>query len=108
MREKYTAAFIIPLNSSKVLSEDGWEFITSNRLTSRIKEFLIDALKLRFLESYLGIEVYVSETIKMSVSYDGEHSIENIYFQLHGKALTTLPKVFLKSPISKQAELFIP
>lgn len=108
MKEKYKAAFIIPIGTHKVLGEDGWEFETLNRLSSEIKEFLVDALNLHYLESYLGIDAYVSESVKMSVIYDDQSQIESISFQLYGDAVSGLSRVFRSGQIANKSELFIP
>ncbi len=108
MKGKYKAAFIIPIGAKKVLGEDGWEFETSSRLSSEINEYLVKALKLRFLESYLGIDSYVDDDIKMSILFDDQKQIESIHFQLYGDALTVLSEVCQGGKISDEAELFIP
>ena len=108
MKGKYKAAFILPIGTKKVLGENGWEFETSNRLSLQIKEHLIDVLKLKFLESYLQIYCFMSEDIKMSVSYDDKNEIENIYFQVYNDKLTMLTDLFIASGIANESELFIP
>lgn len=108
MKGKYQAAFIVPVGAKKILGEGGWEFETPNRLSTQIKGFLIDALKLRFFESYLRIESYVDGNIKMSVILDEQNEIESINFQLNEDALTVLTGVCQHCKIFDGAELFIP
>jgi len=108
MKGKYQAAFIVPIGTNKVLGEDGWEFESTSRLSEEIKARLIKSLKLSFLESYLGIESYVDDNVKMSVIFDDQNGIESIHFQLYGSALATLSEVCQSSRISFEAELFVP
>lgn len=109
MTGKYQSAFIIPIGANKVLGDDGWEFESSVRLSKEIKDYLIQSLRLRFLESYLGIESYVDGDIKMSIIFDDRNEIESIYLQLYGDSLAVLSEeVRQSSLISSEAELFIP
>lgn len=108
MKGKYKAAFIIPAGAEKVLGEDGWEFESSSRLSLGVKEHLIDALELKFQESYLGIDSYIEGNVKMSVFYDDESQIESIHFQLYEDALAVLSEVCQAGGIANEAELFIP
>lgn len=108
MKGKYQAAFIVPIGVNKVLGEDGWEFESSGRLPNEIKDYLIESLKLGFLESYLGIESYVDDDIKMSVIFDDQNKIESIHFQLYGDSLTILSEICQGSRLLSEAELFIP
>ncbi|WP_155920473.1 hypothetical protein [Methylobacter luteus] len=107
MKEKYKAAFIIPVDTQKTLGEDGWEFETSKRLSSELSVFLADALNLRFLESYADSGIYMNDNIKMTITYDPNKLIEFVYFQLVGDALSTLKTVFARD-IFENSELFIP
>jgi len=108
MKGMYQAAFIIPVGANKVLGEDGWEFESPVRLSNEIKDYLIESLKLSFLEHYLGIESYVDSDIKMSVIFDDQNEIENIHFQLYGDSLVVLLEVCRGSRVLSEAELFIP
>lgn len=108
MNEKYKVAFIIPIGTKIILGEDGWEFETSHRLSFEIKEYLINSLSLKFLESYLGMDSYIDGNIKMTVIYDDQKQIESIYFQLYGDALTALSDVYKVGEIANESELFIP
>jgi hypothetical protein len=108
MKRKYQAAFIVPVGANKVLGEEGWEFGSSTRLPGEIKDYLVQSLKLSFLESYLGIESYADSNIKMSVIFDDKNKIESISFQLYGDALAILTEVCQGNRLPSEAELFIP
>jgi len=108
MKGKYQAAFIVPVGANKVLGEDGWEFESSGRLSLKIKDYLVESLKLCFLESYLGIESYVDGNMKMSIIFDAQNEIESIHFQLYDDGLAVLSEVCQGSEIFDGAELFIP
>jgi len=108
MKEKYKAAFIVPVGANKILGEDGWEFETSKRIPSEIKDYFIEPLNLRFLESYLGIESYEDGNIKMTVIFDSQGEIENIHFQLYQDVLSVLSKICQGGKVSAEVELFVP
>lgn len=108
MKGKYQVAFIVPVGANKVLGEDGWEFESPVRLSEDIKKYLIQSLRLSFLESYLGIESYVDGDVKMSVIFDDQNEIESIHFQLYGDTLTLLSEMCQGGRIPAEAELFIP
>ena len=108
MKGKYKAAFIIPAGANKVLGKDGWEFESSVRLLEEIKDYLIQSLKLSFFESYLGIESYIDDDIKMTVIFDDQNEIESIHFQLYGDSLAVLSEVYQNSRIFPKTELFVP
>lgn len=108
MNGKFKAAFIIPLETKKVLTENGWEFDSVNRLSMSIRDYFINAFKLRLLERYLGIESYAGENRKMSVFYDDGNQIESIYFQLSEDALKELRASFEAGNWMGESGLFIP
>jgi|GEM_PF-2339149 len=108
MKGKYQAAFIIPIGANKVLGEDGWEFDADGSLSVEIKNYLIKELELTLLESYLGIDAYVNDNIKMSVINDESNRIESIAFQLYGNALDTLLNVIQAKNVVYDLELFVP
>jgi len=108
MKEKYQAAFIIPIGTQKFLSEDGWEFESPIRLSEEIKDYFVQLLRLEFVENYLDIDVYTNESIKMSVINDEQGCIESISFQLYGESLNNLSDVCANDNMFFQAELFIP
>lgn len=108
MSGKYKAAFIIPIGARRNLCEDGWEFETSSRISPEVSKYLIKTLKLKLLESYLGLDDYVGENMKMSVVHDEQNNIESIYFQLYEDALTALSKVCQSEKLTADVELFVP
>ena len=108
MRKQYQVAFIIPAGANKTLGEDGWEFVSLTRLPEDIIGYLIRSLKLSFSESYLGIDSYINEGIKMSIVFDERNGIESIHFQLNEDSLDVLTEVCQSSQIFSEFELFVP
>lgn len=108
MKEKYQAAFIIPQNSSKTLTDNGWEFQSSTRISSNVKDTLVGLLGLVFIENYLGIESYANDKIKMSVILDETNEIESIHFQLHADGLSILSNAYQNESLFSETELFTP
>lgn len=78
MKERYQAAFVIPIGANKVLGEDGWEFKSSERLSKKLGQYLVEVLNLEFVETYSGIRRYAGDHIKMSIVFDGDNEIESI------------------------------
>lgn len=108
MKGRYQAAFLVPIGTKKFLGEYGWEFESSDRLSAELKDYLIDSLKLSYLESYLGVESYVGSNMKMTVVFDDENKIESIYFQLYNDALSMLSELCKTGKVCVAGELFIP
>jgi len=108
MKGKYTAAFIIPKNTKRILEEDGWIFNSSNRLPNEIKESCVKSLKLQFSERYLDIEVYINNSIQMSVTYDDKNFIEIISFQIYDQGLEVFKSKIETNAWYQQVNLFIP
>lgn len=108
MKGRYKAAFIIPIGAKRILGGDGWEFDSKNRLLDCVKDFLVDDLKLSFLESYLGFVVYANENIKATISHAEDGKIDYVSFQVYGNNMATLSGAFRANMIAKDAELFVP
>ena len=107
MKEKYKAAFIIPVDALKTLGENGWEFETSKRISIALSTYLIGELNLRCLEKHSDFDSYISDSVKMTIIYDDDKLIESIYFQLIGDSLPKL-KALLRDSRLENFELFIP
>lgn len=107
MKEIYQAAFIVPIGVSKILGKDGWEFKSSKRLSKQLGEYLVEVLKLEFLEEYSGIKRYAGDRIKMSIVFDGCDEIEIVYFQVFDGSLTVLSEVCKVDEFLSEAEMFI-
>jgi len=108
MKKRYQAAFIIPIGANKVLGEDGWEFKSSERLSKKLGEYLVEVLNLEFVETYSGIRRYAGDHIKMSIVCDDDNEVESIYFQIFDGCLTDLSEVFKGDGSFSEAEIFIP
>ncbi len=105
---KYKAAFLLPKGTNKTLGEDGWMFESDDYLPMEIKSYLVNELRLTLLESYLGINAYINDNMKMSVINDEKGHIENISFQLYKNSLNTLLSVFQAREVALDSELFVP
>lgn len=108
VKTPYKAAFVLPSGATKALGENGWEFASEKHLPTSTKDFFVAAFKLKPLESYLGIESYEGDNMKMSVIYDDRHLIESIYFQLRGDTLAALEDHFNAHQSARSCELFVP
>ncbi|PFG21462.1 hypothetical protein ATH90_0136 [Pseudomonas lurida] len=108
MKEKYQAAFIIPIGASKVLGEDGWEFKSSKRLSKQLGEYLVELLDLEFLDAYSGIVRYAGDDIKMSIFLDDCNEVENIYFQFYDESIKGFSETCKVNGCFSEVEIFIP
>ena len=108
MKGKYQSGYILPKNTKKILGDDGWDFETYTYLSEQIKKSLIKSLGLKYLESYLGIDVYTNKNIKMLVTHDGNKFIEFINFQIYEDNLNDLKSKLKSNTWYDDVELFIP
>lgn len=99
---------MIPVGACKILDEDGWEFESSERLSSEVAEHLIAALRLDFVEMHSRIKRYVGDNIVMSIFLDDNNEVENIYFQVCGDSLRALSGLCQDPQVSSKAEMFVP
>lgn len=81
MTSPYRAVFLLPRGTEKHLREDGLEFSSANRLPRSLLQTLANTLHLRPAPSYLDMEVYEGDGLKMIAATDGR-GIENIFFQV--------------------------
>ncbi|BAN46027.1 hypothetical protein [Metapseudomonas resinovorans] len=107
MKPAYKAAFLIPCNSKKTLSEDGWIIESPMRLSKSIADTICKKLKLAFKESYENCTIYEGHEIKATVIHDEKGEIEQIYLQLFRKDTETL-KEALSNTTPDEVEIFIP
>ncbi|KWT02811.1 MULTISPECIES: hypothetical protein [Pseudomonas syringae group] len=108
MKRNYQAAFIIPIGASKVLSDEGWEFDSVERLPEGTGGYLAERLNLEFMEEYTGIRRYVSNQINMSIFFDSANEVESIYFQAFDNSLALLSEACKSEEVACHAEIFIP
>lgn len=108
MQGRYKAAFIIPIHAEKVLDEDGWNFASPARLSPEIKDYFVQALNFKFVDSYSNIERYLTGNMQMSVILDDQNQIELINFQVYDDSLQILLKTWENGKSLFNVELFIP
>lgn len=107
-RGRYKAAFIMPIPNEKFLGDGGWEFQSDKRLPKDAEKFLLESLKLKFVENFSGMAAYEGDDLKATVISDDSGEIENVYFKLYGMTKERLSSHFQESPLSSHAELFFP
>jgi len=95
--------FLLPIDAHKVLQDCGWLFEAEQRISPNVVTFLEQALSLLKQESHHGLEVYLSDDIKMNVYYDDSHLIEEIYIRLYGERNYAFLREVLVSTELKQA-----
>lgn len=106
--KRYKAAFIIPINAKKVLTDDGWVFESNNTLPPNVTYFLMKNLNLKLDEEYLGIRSYSNERYQAVVSLNDDNEIEYIQIKVYGDYMELLLREYRKFNISEYAELFVP
>lgn len=103
----YISAFIVPIDTKKVLTNMGWVFDSKNRLSVNITNFLTSHLHLHFKEKYLNIETYSNDRFQASVIMDDSGDVENVHIKIYNGHINLLRSEFIKYNDS-QVELFIP
>ena len=104
----YKAAWLIPINSKKVLTNNGWIFVSKKHLPPLVVAFIIDNLKLSFEETYLHIVSYSNNKFQAVVIENEKGEIEEVQIKIYGNNLDLFLSEFKKHSISEMAELFIP
>ena len=108
---RYRSFFLLPIDTRKVLQDCGWLFETAQRMSPSVVTFLEQALSLQKQESHPSLDVYQGNDIKVSVFYDDNHLIEEIYIRLYGERNYAFLREILGSPELQSAyggELFDP
>jgi len=84
MIKRYTAAFLIPIEVNKTQGESDWEFGSPRRLSKKVVEQLISALRLDFNKLYSGIKKFVRDNIGMSIFLDDDDEVVKFTFRFPG------------------------
>ncbi len=108
MKGRYSAAFILPVNTHKKLGDEGWEFEILERLPNEITESLVKVLDLTFLESYLGIDVYGNSELKMSIELDEKSLVRFISFQVYSDVMEKFKAKVKICSLYERIDCFIP
>jgi len=108
MQTEKINAYIIPKGATKVLGEEGWEFVSPHLVPVQIVRQLASLLGLKLTKSFVGIDTYANEETTMSVVCDLADSVEFVDLNLAEGALTTLRKTLASLTDWIDAELFIP
>jgi hypothetical protein len=80
----YQTIFVIPSSATPVLGECGWEFISEKRISEDVLERIINELNLAASESYLDIDEYQGEKVKVIAMRDSYHHLESIHIRCYG------------------------
>src|SRR4051812_42890978 len=103
MASPYKVVFLLPLGTEKSLGDFGWEFSSRKRLPQTLLLSLASRLHLHQEPSYLGMEVYEGEGLKLTATMD-ERGIEHIYFQIWSRPLDDVKKAVARDKV----EVFTP
>jgi hypothetical protein len=99
----YKALFLLPPRTRKRLGDDGWEFSSSHRLPASLPTCLAQALHLRRCPSYLGLDVFEGEGLKLTVTTD-RRGVENVHVQARGWPRKELERALALDGV----EVFVP
>lgn len=108
MKLKYKSVFIIPINSTKNLTDTGWTFESENFIPDFVVELLKNNLKLNLDESYLGVDSYSNESYQVVVSFSSQDKIESVHIKFYGRSVSELLLELNKYEICNYAEVFVP
>jgi len=108
LHNRYKAAFVLALGSTKSLGDSGWEFAPPKPIDPRVAQHLVQRLRLQAKESYLGIDAFEGEDMQASVIHDEAFGIAEIAFKTYSEAaLTALTHAWQSEPTGS-TELFVP
>jgi hypothetical protein len=93
MTKPYKAVFLLPLGTDKRLSDCGWEFSSRKRLPPTLLLSLADTLHLHKEQSYLGMDVYEGEGLKLTAVTD-RRGIEHVYVQIWSRPKEDFVEMF--------------
>lgn len=105
---KYTSVFIIPINTTKELSSDGWIFKSDIALSPNIIDILIDRFNLIKAEEYIGIISFSGNSIQVNVTTNKSSDIEFIHIKFYTDDINYIKTELNIDKIVSCAELFIP
>ncbi len=105
---KYTSIFIIPINTTKTLSDDGWIFESDITLSQNIIDLLITQLNLIKSEEYIGIISFTADDIQVNVITNKRTDIECIHIKYYADNIENIKSKLHIDEIISCAELFFP
>jgi hypothetical protein len=105
--QPYIAAFLLPSSVTKRLTEDGWEFASPTRLPESLLDVLTSTFELRYVETYLGLDVFQGDGLKITVARDSSGEIENVFVQLRGRSPAELRSCVADARLDG-VEVFVP
>ncbi len=108
MKSKYKAAFLLPKNAKRTLTDTGWLFESDTNLPDSAMDFLKNNLKLQLDEEYLGIRSYSNELFQAVVLFDEDGNIQHVHIKCYGDSFELLLKNYHKSTLNNGTELFEP
>lgn len=108
MQTQMINAYIIPKGATKVMGEEGWEFVSPHLIPVQIVRQIASLLGLKLTKSFVGIDTYVNEDTTMSVVCDLADSVEFVDLNLAESALAALKNALAELTGWIDAELFIP
>ena len=108
LRNRYKAAFVLALGSTKSLGDSGWEFAPPLPIDPRVAQHLVQRLHLQAKETYLGIEAFEGEDMDASVIHDQAFGIAEIAFKTYSEAALEAVTQAWHSEPTGSTELFVP
>lgn len=103
---KYTAAFLIPEDAKRILSDDGWKFQSKNKISRQIEELLSNHLTLK--ETDNRYSSYEGGFLKIDVFKDVKGKVDYLYFRFYDSKQPTLPLFLKDEDILKNLLFFVP
>ena len=105
-RRKYKAAFLLPANSKKILTENGWEFETNKALNDDVLKSTLMAFG-QLEKGSVDVNTYRKEDLIIDILVD-EKEIEQIYirdYSIDNHNIDLLKSIYSSH---KDVEVFIP
>lgn len=106
MISKYSAAFLIPKNSRRTLTNDGWEFDSDTHIPDIVESVI--KKELIFVENYLDISSYEKGNLRIDLTKSENDELEEISFRFYDEALPVLPEYLGCLDVMNELEFFVP
>jgi hypothetical protein len=103
----YLAAFLLPTPVTKCLTAIGWEFESAGRLPEDLIVALQGVFDIHATKTYLGMDVFEGNGLKLTASRDAEGRIESIFVQLRDRRPDEL-RIALAAAGFNKVEVFVP
>ncbi|WDE10483.1 hypothetical protein [Thalassomonas haliotis] len=104
---KYKALFIIPINTERKLTDDGWEFKTKNSIPDNVKDLILSRFP-NISNSEDDCDTYRQEELIVDFCYTDDSFLESVYVRDYSVDLTYVAAFKELTNDLKKIDVFAP